>query len=100
MSDLIVSRTNLDSVAQLLTGKGTGDGTGAGTADDAAKALLLQLVTHLQAAMGDLEDAAVTIVPASDDDDTGSIGDQFADAFTPAAASHAVEIRLHKVHRA
>jgi hypothetical protein len=96
MSELLVSRDDLDSFAPVLAGL-----TGV---PEGPKALLSQLVTDIRAAMGDLEETAVTVEAAPDEvepDTESLIGEQFANAFEAADApsGHAVKIRLHKVHR-
>ena len=92
MSDLIVNRSDLQSFTQILTGLTD--------VPEAPKALLLQLVTDIGAAMEDLDEAEVTVFPAPDTIEPGStIGRQFADAFTPEAVGHGVQVKLHKVHR-
>jgi hypothetical protein len=95
MSEQSVNRDDLDSVTEFIAGMPP--------ELNAPKALLSQLVTDLKDAMDDMTVAPVSVVAAEDDveDDTVEpIGKQFADAFVPAASGHAVEIRLHKVHRA
>lgn len=98
MSEMSVNRDDLDSFTE------TPDGI---TATDALKALLSQLVTNLKDAMDEQDEAPMLVVAASDEIETETepvepsqpIGEQFANAFEPAASSHGVHIRLHKVHR-
>ena len=93
MTELYVNRTDLQSFTQILDGLTD--------APAAPKALLSQLVTDISAAMGDLDQAEVTVVPAPEMIELASaIGESFATAFTPAADSaggHAVQIQLHKI---
>ena len=96
MTELSVSRADLESFTQILAG-----------IDDLAeapKALLTQLVADIAVAMGELDEAGITVVPAPETVEPISlIGEQFETAFTAEAADapggHGVEIRLHKVHR-
>ena len=98
MTELSVNATDLQNATEKV----------AGLTDlaDAPKALLLKLIDELKDAMDDLTEAPVSVVAAPEvvEEETVEpaepIGTQFAGAFTPAASSHSVEIRLHKVHRA
>lgn len=96
MTEGFVNRDDLDNFTETLEGI---------TAPDALKTLLSQLVTYLKDAM-DEQDEAPMLVEAADEEivtepvePSQVIGSQFAAAFEPAASSHGVRIKLHKVHR-
>lgn len=99
MSELFVNRDDLESVTQTLAGMPG--------VPDATNALLSQLVADITAAMGELDETVITVVPAPDEvepapgdvEPASLIGEQFANAFEAASSAHGVHIRLHKVHR-
>lgn len=97
MTDLFVSQSDLDLAVDVIAA--------APQLPDTTKALLTQLVTDIKAAMDDLAEVGIEVVPAPEFTEPPiTIGEQFAGSFEPApldapGGGHGVQIKLHKVHR-